>query len=41
MLRHDLDSLGRVLGVLGSVYGLWELFEILHGQSFLPASHRL
>ena len=41
ILRHDLDSLGRVLGVLGSVYGLWELFEILRGQSFLPASHRL
>ena len=41
ILRHDLDSLGRVLGVLGSVYGLWELFKILHGQSFLPASRRL
>ena len=40
MLRHDLDSLGRVLGVLGSVYGLWELFVILGRVFSLQATGR-
>lgn len=40
ILRHDLDSLGRVLGVLGSVYGLWELFVILGRVFSLQATGR-